>query len=165
MCRLANGSPYADEDHFWIRDKSAAEIQHQLICDKTPFSSNQQNDLLLSPVSVAFAQKEHLPSPCSPVTIDQIFRFVRFYVSYYRFGPGKSNRHAQERTIEGERVRFDVETKLIPDFLPVRMANCNEPKTTRRNRSPLSNRYVPLSFATTCKNDRKCKALISVHSD
>lgn len=118
MCRRVDGRPYADEDHFWIRDKYAAEIQKELICDKTPFSTTQKNDLSLSPVSVAFARKEHLPSPYSPVTIDQIFRFVRFYVSYYRSGPGLGDRHAKERAVEGERVRFDLETKLIPDFLP-----------------------------------------------
>jgi glycerophosphoryl diester phosphodiesterase len=118
MCRRADGRPYADEDHFWIRDKAAAEIQQQLICDKTPFSTTQQSDLSLSPVSVAFARKEHLPGPYSPVTIDQIFRFVRFYVSYYRSGPGREDRHAKERAAEAERVRFDLETKLIPDFLP-----------------------------------------------
>lgn len=118
MCRRVDGKPYANEDHFWIHDKYAVEIQKQLICDKTPFSITQKRDLSLSPVSVAFARREHLPSPYSPVTIDQIFRFVHFYVSYYRSGPGRKDRLAKERTAEGERVRFDLETKLIPDFLP-----------------------------------------------
>jgi glycerophosphoryl diester phosphodiesterase len=118
MCRHVAGEAYAEKDHFWIRDKSVAEIQQQLICDKTSFSATQRSDLSLSPVSVAFARKEHLTSPYTPVTIDQVFRFVRFYVSYYRSGPGKIDRLAMERTVEGERVRFDLETKLIPDFLP-----------------------------------------------
>ncbi|WP_162537764.1 glycerophosphodiester phosphodiesterase family protein [Granulicella sp. WH15] len=118
MCRRVDGRPYDANDHFWIRDKSAAEIQQQLICDKTPFSTTQQSDVSLSPVSVAFARKEHLANPYSPVTIDQIFRFVRFYASYYRSGPGREDRLAKERAAEGERVRFDLETKLIPDFLP-----------------------------------------------
>ena len=118
MCRRVDGRLYADKDNVWIRDKDAAEIQKQLVCDKTPFSTAQKNELSLSPVSVAFAQKEHLPSPYSPVTIDQIFRFVRFYSSYYRSGSGREDRHAKERAAEGEHVRFDLETKLIPDFLP-----------------------------------------------
>jgi glycerophosphoryl diester phosphodiesterase len=118
MCRRVDGKPYADQDQFWIRDKSAVELQQELICDKTPFSATQQNDSTLSPVSVAFAQKEQLPSPYSPVTIDQIFRFVRFYVSYYRTGPGKEDPRGRGRATEGDRVRFDLETKLIPDFLP-----------------------------------------------
>ena len=118
MCRRADGEPYDGDGHFWILDKSAAEIQQQLICDQTPFSTTQQNDLSLSPVSVAFARKEHLTSPYSPVTIDQVFRFVRFYASYYRSGPGRADRLAKQRATEGERVRFDLETKLIPDFLP-----------------------------------------------
>lgn len=118
MCRRVAGNPYDDKDQIWIRDESAVQIQKELICDKTPFASTQKNDLSLSPVSIAFAKKEHLPSPYSPITIDQIFRFVRFYASYYHSGPGTKNAHAKERTTEARRVRFDLETKLMPDFLP-----------------------------------------------
>lgn len=106
-----------------MEDRTPMRIQKQLICNKTPFSTNQKNDLSLSPVSAAFARKEHLVSPYSPVTIDQIFRFVRFYASYYRSGPGREDRHAKERAAEGERVRFDLETKLIPDTLPGKDGN------------------------------------------
>ena len=117
MCRRADGKSYNDSDHFWIHDKSVAEIQ-TLICDKTPFSSNQKNDLALSPVSVAFAQDEHLASAYTPLTLDQIFRFVRFYYTYYASGPGRKNPEAKKRVAEAARVRFDIETKLIPDYLP-----------------------------------------------
>ena len=134
MCRYADGTLYTDQHHFWIRDKSVAEIQKHLICDKTPFSSTQKNDLSLSPVSVAYARKEHLLSPYSPITIDQIFRFVRFYVAYYRSGAGRQERQANERVASGERVRFDLETKLIPDFLPD--ANGTPQRTTNHTAEP-----------------------------
>ena len=118
MCRRVDDRHYANEDNYWIRDKKVAEIQGELICDKTPFSPNQKNDLSLSPVSVAFARVEHLPSPYSPLTLDQVFRFVRFYRTYYSSGQGKRYLRAKQRVAEAERVRFDIETKLIPDFLP-----------------------------------------------
>lgn len=118
MCRRVHGGAYDTRDLFWIHDKKTSEIQKELICDKMPFSTTQQNTLSLSPVSVAFAEKMHLPSAYTPLTIDQIFGFVRFYASYYQSGPGRSSRFARTRAAEAESVRFDLETKLIPDFMP-----------------------------------------------
>lgn len=137
MCRRVDGKPYADEDHFWIRDKSAAEIQQQLICDKTPFSTTQQNDLRLSPVSVAFARREHLQSAYSPVTIDQIFKFVRFYVSYYQTGAGRKNTHSRESELQKANTSASIlKRNLSQIYCPVRTANCSGLRITQRSRKP-----------------------------
>lgn len=118
MCRRVDGKPYGKKDRIYTHDISSADLQKTLICDKIPFDAAQKNDLSLSPVSVAFAKKEHMLSPYTPTYVDQLFRFVRFYAEYYRTGAGKKHEHAAERVAEAEHVRFDLETKLIPQYLP-----------------------------------------------
>lgn len=118
MCRRTDDKPYEPKDRIWLHNMSSVALQKTLICDKIPFGAAQINDLPRSPVTVAFAKKEHLPSPYSPTYVDQLFRFVRFYGEYYRTGPGRKNPHAAKRVAEANHVRFDIETKLIPDYLP-----------------------------------------------
>ena len=114
-CRRVDGSPYTLENLVYLRDISSTEAQRTFICDKlhTQFP-DQKNDLALSPVSVAFAQHEHLISPYVPTYVEQLFRFTAFYVDYYRKGPGKSQLHAKERAASAEKVRFNIETKILP---------------------------------------------------
>ena len=121
-CRRADGKPYDREHRVYIRDISLAEAQSTYICDKLhhgPAYGNarfdeQQNDLALSPVAVAFAEHEHLISPYVPTHADQLFRFVAFYVDYYRTGPGKSHPEAAARAANAAKARFNLETKITP---------------------------------------------------
>jgi glycerophosphoryl diester phosphodiesterase len=117
-CRRADGKPYTIENRVYTRDISMPEAQATFICDKLHRGPDQKNDLALSPVAVAFAEHEHLISPYVPTYVEQLFRFTAFYADYYRNGPGKSTPHAEERAKAGERVHFNLETKILPDFIP-----------------------------------------------
>ena len=113
-CRRVDGKPYTMENRVYLSDISSKAAQATFICDKLRFPEDQKNDLSLSPVSVAFTRKEHLINPYVPTYVDQLFRFVSFYVDYYRKGPGKDSRKAAERAANAERVRFNIETKIMP---------------------------------------------------
>jgi len=117
-CRHADGTPYTMENRVFIKDISSTEAQKTLICDKLHFGAEQKNDLALSPVAVAFAKKEGLISPYVPTYAAQLFRFVNFYVEYYRTGPGKADAHAKERAANAARARFNLETKIMPEGIP-----------------------------------------------
>jgi glycerophosphoryl diester phosphodiesterase len=118
-CRRADGKPYTMENRVYTRDISSVEAQKTFICDKLYFDAEQTNDLALSPVAVAFAKKEKMMSPYVPTYAAQLFRFVNFYVKYYSRGPGKKEPHAAERAANAARVRFNMETKILPENLPV----------------------------------------------
>ena len=121
-CRRADGKAYTLADRVYVQDLSVSDAQHTYICDTvhtgTSFATTQQNDLALSPVAVAFATREKLISPYVPTYAEQIFRFTRFYTEYYRTGAGKTHPEAARRAHTGETVRFNLETKIIPDHLP-----------------------------------------------
>ncbi len=114
-CRKADGSAYTMENRVYTRDITLADAQKTFICDKLHFGPEQRNDLALSPVAVAFAKQEGLISPYVPTHAAQLFRFARFYAKYYRSGPGKNMPHAAERAQTGDHVRFNLETKILPD--------------------------------------------------
>jgi len=114
-CRRADGKPYTMENRVFTKDISSVEAQGTFICDKLHFGDAQKNDLALSPVEVAFAKKEGLMSPYVPTYVAQLFRFVNFYVEYYTKGAGKAAPHAKERAENAARVRFNIETKLMPE--------------------------------------------------
>ncbi len=113
-CRRADGAAYTLENRVYIRDIAMPEAQKTFICDKLHFGPDQKNDLALSPVAVAFAAKERLISPYVPTYAEQLFRFAAFYADYYRSGPGRGQAHAAERATAGERVHFNLETKILP---------------------------------------------------
>ena len=115
-CRHADGTSYTMENRVYLRDISSTDAQKIFICDKVHFGPDQKNNLSLSPVAVAFAAKEGLQNPYVPTYVDQLFRFVRFYAEYYRIGPGKSIPHAVERANNAENVRFNIETKILPEL-------------------------------------------------
>ena len=118
-CRRADGAPYTLANRVYTRDISMADAAKTFVCDKlNPKFPDQRNDLALSPVSVAFAAKEGMPSPYSPTNAEQLFRFTRFYAEFYRTGPGASSPHAAERAHSGDTVRFNLETKILPDHVP-----------------------------------------------
>lgn len=114
-CRRADGQPYTMQNRVFTKDISSTDAQKTLICDKVHFGPEQKNDLSLSPVAVAFAKKEGLISPYVPTYAAQLFRFVNFYVDYYRSGAGKNDPHAKERAENAARVRFNLETKIMPE--------------------------------------------------
>ena len=128
-CRRADGKPYTIENRVYIRDISMDEAQKTYICDKLrhPAFPEQRNDLALSPVASAFARQEGLRSPYVPTHAAQLFQFVRFYSDYYRTGPGRTAPHATERALTAEKVRFNLETKIIPDTLPPEMIAREKP--------------------------------------
>ena len=115
-CRHADGSPYTLANRAYTRDISSAEAQRTFICDKlhTAQFPDQKNDLSLSPVAVAFARQEHLINPYVPTYVEQVFRFTAFYADYYRIGPGKAHPDAAARAANAAKVRFNIETKILP---------------------------------------------------
>jgi glycerophosphoryl diester phosphodiesterase len=121
-CRKADGSLYTIENRVYTRDITMAEAQATFICDKLKNGPkqfpDQKNDLVLSPVAVAFAAKEKLISPYVPTYVEQLFRFAAFYADYYGTGPGKTNPHAAERAAAAAKVHFNLETKIVPEFIP-----------------------------------------------
>jgi glycerophosphoryl diester phosphodiesterase len=121
-CRHADGSAYTLENRTYLSDISLAEAQRTFICDKlhqgpeygAATFPEQRNDLSLSPVAVAFARQEHLISPYVPTYAEQLFRFAAFYADYYRTGAGKSYPDAAARAAHAAKVRFNLETKILP---------------------------------------------------
>lgn len=124
-CRRADGKPYTMENRVFTRDISSTDAQKTFICDQVHFGPEQKNDLSLSPVAVAFAKKEGLMSPYVPTYAGQLFRFVNFYVDYYRSGAGKDDPHAKERAENAARVRFNIETKIMPEGITTDEAHKN----------------------------------------
>ncbi len=113
-CRHADGSPYTQDNRVYLRDISSNEAQKTFICDKLHFGPDQKNDPALSPVAVAFAAREHLVSPYVPTYVEQLFRFVDFYATYYSSTLGSSQPDAARRAANARTVRFNLETKILP---------------------------------------------------
>jgi glycerophosphoryl diester phosphodiesterase len=146
-CRRADGAPYTLENRVYTRDLSLAQAQSTFICDKLhPQFPEQKNDLSLSPVAVAFAKQEHLINPYVPTHADQLMRFSRFYADYYSKGPGKSHPDAAARAANAMKVRFNLETKILP--LPNDAAGAN-PSMANAHAEPTTNHtYDPQTFVT-----------------
>jgi len=154
-CRHSDGSPYDYATAVWHRDATLAELQHTFICDKLhPSFPDQRNDLALSPAAVAFAKQEHLPSPYTPITVDQLFRFAAFYTAYYKSGPGHTHPDAAARALHAARVHFNLETKILPfpDGGATKPTGNAEPKTNHT--------VDPQTFVTTL-----CGAVARAHME
>ena len=150
-CRKADGSAYTLETRTYIRDISMPDAQRLFICDKLHATAfpDQRNDLALSPVAVAFATQEHLISPYVPTYVEQLFRFVSFYATYYRSGAGHTHPEAAKRAQTAARVHFNLETKVLPDRLPPDVAghqDVNVPKEMFENHTVAPQLFV----ATLC---------------
>ena len=147
-CRRADGKPYTLENRVYTRDISLAEAQSTFICDKLHAQfPEQKNDLALSPVAVAFAKQEHLISPYVPTHAEQLFHFVAFYADYYSKGPGHTHPDAAARAANARKVRFNLETKILP--LPNDPAG-PPPTLTNAHAEPTTNHTVdPQTFVTT----------------
>ena len=115
-CRRADGAAYTMENRVFVRDISMVDAQRLFICDKLhPRFPDQKNDLALSPVAVAFAKSEGMQSPYAPTNAGQLFRFVKFYTAWYGSGAGVGMPHAAERAANAAKVRFNLETKILPE--------------------------------------------------
>ena len=116
-CRLASGAPYTPPNQVLVKNQTVAQIQNPstgFICDVLlPDRPEQTNNLLLSPVTEAFAASLGLRPYVKP-TLQQLFDFVAFYTSYYKTGAGKNHAEATLRWKNAERVRFNIETKINP---------------------------------------------------
>jgi glycerophosphoryl diester phosphodiesterase len=135
-CRRADGQPYTMENRVYLRDISSTDAQKTFICDKLHQGSaygaaqfpDQKNDLALSPVAVGFAKHEHLISPYVPTYAEQLFRFAAFYADYYSHGAGKSHPDAAARAANARTVRFNLETKILPELTPEQAKAAGEPE-------------------------------------
>src|SRR5271170_4064486 len=132
-CRRQDGAPYTMENRVYIKDISMVDAQKTFICDKLRFGQDQKNDLALSPVAVAFAAKEGLPSPYVPTNAAQLFAFVRFYTAFYQTGPGKNTPGWKEHAAVGAKVRFNLETKIMPNHIPEEVRDSSVPVAEATN--------------------------------
>ena len=113
--RKTGDEPYTEEDEVLIKDLKLKELQSMFIADKIlPGRPAQTNDRSLSPVSVAFAEKNGMLDPYTIPTLQQLFDFVDFYKNYYQSGEGASHPQAALRWKNAAKVRFNVETKVNP---------------------------------------------------
>src|SRR5262245_33948868 len=113
-CRRADGAPYTEANEVLVKDLTAAQLQSTFVCDKVFRGPQQTNDLALSPASVAFATSQGLINPYVAPTLQHVFNFARFYVDYYRPGPGIGHPDVERRWRNAERLRFNIETKINP---------------------------------------------------
>ncbi len=113
-CRRADGGSYGVADEVLVKDLTLAQIQTQFICDKVFRGPEQQNNIALSPVSVAFAAARGLLHPYVMPSTQQMFDFVNSYVDYYRSGPGSAHPDAMKRWNNALKVRYNIETKINP---------------------------------------------------
>jgi glycerophosphoryl diester phosphodiesterase len=115
-CRKADGSPYDKlQDEVLIKDLTLKQLQSEFICDGVIRTGTPQtNDRSLSPVAVAFAKQEGLIDPYVIPTTQQLFDFVKFYVDWYKSGPGASAPNATVLWQNAQKARFNIETKLNP---------------------------------------------------
>ena len=112
-CRDADGSASGD---IFIKDITSSELRRRFICDKLIRGPEQSNDVRLSPVARAFAEARHLPSPFVHPHLQELFEFVRFYEAYYSRKAGKGAQAARQRAANARRVRFNLETKIDPQY-------------------------------------------------
>jgi glycerophosphoryl diester phosphodiesterase len=111
--RRADGRRYEALDEVLIRDLTLQEIQETFVADKVFRGPQQRNDLDLSPVAVAYAERVGM-HPYALPSLEQVFEFVAFYVDHHTTGPGRTHPQAVVRARNAAEVRFNVETKIDP---------------------------------------------------
>ncbi|MBC7388804.1 MAG: esterase-like activity of phytase family protein, partial [Opitutaceae bacterium] len=111
-----NGVAYNLADEVLIKDLTLAQLQSTFNLNKLLGSAfpKQLNDTTLVPVAVSFAKANGLLHPYTIPTLNQLFEFVNFYVTYYTTGDGKTHPDAVKRAKNAARVRFNLETKFNP---------------------------------------------------
>ena len=158
-CRRADGKPYTLDNRAYTRDLSSKDAQSTFVCDKLKLTlfPDQRNDLALSPVAVAFAAKEHLTSPYAPTYAEQLFRFVAFYVDYYRNGAGKFQPEAAARAANAAKVRFNLETKILPD-MPAVDGEAADPAESKKNHTVDPEVFVEVLCGAILRNHMEKRA-------
>jgi len=101
--RRADGGAYEERDELLIRGLTVEQLQRTFVGDKL-YRPKQVNDLAASPLAVQFAEAEGI-HPYAIPTLEQVFRFVRFYAEHT---------DDPKRAANARRVRFNVETKINP---------------------------------------------------
>jgi glycerophosphoryl diester phosphodiesterase len=157
-CRRADGTAYTMGNRVYLQDVSSVEAQKTFICDKVHFGPDQTNDLALSPVAVAFAKREGLMSPYVPTYAEQLFRFTAFYADYYRKGAGKGQPQAKERAANADRVRFNLETKILPDRMAAAVAGRQIPAEMLKNHSVEPQKFVDALCGAITRNHMESRA-------
>jgi len=157
-CRKADGSAYSLENRVYIRDISMPEAQKTFICDKLHFGAEQKNDLSLSPVAVAFAAKEKLINPYVPTYVDQLYRFVNYYAEYYETGEGKNHPQAARRAANARKVRFNLETKILPEKLPPPPPGQKIPPEMLENHTVSPEVFVQTLSGTITRNHKETRS-------
>jgi len=112
--RRADGAPYGPADEVAIRDLALADLQARFVADRLARGASQENDLALSPVSVAFAEATGLPHPYAIPSLAEVLAFVDAYARHHETGPGRAHPFARIRAANARAVRFNVETKTDP---------------------------------------------------
>ncbi len=113
--RKSDGTTYEENDEVLVKSLTLAEIQETFIADKLLAGRpDQQNDLALSPVAVAFANETGLSHPYVMPSLQQVFDFVKFYENYYKSGDGAASINAELKWKNAAKVRFNIETKINP---------------------------------------------------
>jgi glycerophosphoryl diester phosphodiesterase len=159
-CRKADGSPYTMENRVYTHDISMVVAQKTFICDKLKngLFPDQKNDLALSPVAVAFAANEKLISPYVPTNAEQLFRFAAFYAEYYRTGPGKNTPNAKARAAAAEKVHFNLETKIVPEFIPPAELKLGVPPELLKNHTVSPQVFVDTLCGAITRNHMESRA-------
>ena len=161
-CRRADGSPYTLENRVYIRDISMAEAQSTFICDKLHFGPDQKNDLALSPVSVAFARQEKLMSPYVPTNAEQLFRFCQVLCGVLSHRPRQKRiRRPPRGAHTAETVKFNLETKILPDRLPPAVAgkqDVNVPPEMFQNHTVSAQVFVDTLCGAILRNHMQSRA-------
>lgn len=111
-----DGTSYTLNNEVLIKDLTVAQLQSTFTLNKLLGGTwtSQQNDTTLSPVSVAYIQAKGIPNTYAIPTLEQVFDFVDFYVTYYTSGAGSTHPDAVKRAKNAARVRFNIETKFNP---------------------------------------------------
>ncbi len=161
-CRKADGSPYTMDNRVYTRDISMVDAQKTFICDKLKNGPkqfpDQKNDLALSPVAVAFAAKEKLISPYVPTYAEQLFRFAAFYAEYYTTGPGKTHPNAAARATAAAKVHFNLETKIVPEFIPAAELKLGVPAEMLKNHTVSPQVFVDTLCGAIKQNHMEARA-------
>ena len=117
LCRRLDQGPYPEGAPVLLKDVTLEQLQTRYAVDRLlPDRPRQRNDASLSPVAVAFARERNLRHPYVVPSLAQLFDFVAFYAAYYRTGEGAQHPEAALRAANAERVEFNVETKVGPEF-------------------------------------------------
>ena len=95
-----------------IKSLTLAEIQGNYVCNKLTRGASQTDSI--PPVTEAFVRDKGLNHAYMMPSLDNLYDFVDFYITYYTTGAGRGMSDAEVRAKNASRVRFNLETKRNP---------------------------------------------------